>query len=108
MMLDDILGISGEVFKTKTGEMSIHVASVTLLSKSLQILPEKFHGLTDTDVRYRQRYVDLIMNADVKDTFIKRSKVLSSIRRYLDAQGFMEVETPMLVSKCRRCSGKTI
>ena len=94
----DILGISGEVFKTKTGEMSIHVASVTLLSKSLQILPEKFHGLTDTDVRYRQRYVDLIMNADVKDTFIKRSKVLSSIRRYLDAQGFMEVETPMLVS----------
>ena len=94
----DILGISGEVFKTKTGEMSIHVASVTLLSKSLQILPEKFHGLTDTDVRYRQRYVDLIMNADVKDTFIKRSRVLSSIRRYLDAQGFMEVETPMLVS----------
>ncbi len=94
----DILGISGEVFKTKTGEMSIHAASVTLLSKSLQILPEKFHGLTDTDVRYRQRYVDLIMNADVKDTFIKRSKVLSSIRRYLDAQGFMEVETPMLVS----------
>ncbi len=94
----DILGISGEVFKTKTGEMSIHAASVTLLSKSLQILPEKFHGLTDTDVRYRQRYVDLIMNADVKDTFIKRSRVLSSIRRYLDAQGFMEVETPMLVS----------
>lgn len=94
----DILGISGEVFKTKTGEMSIHAASVTLLSKSLQILPEKFHGLTDTDVRYRQRYVDLIMNTDVKDTFIKRSKVLSSIRRYLDAQGFMEVETPMLVS----------
>ncbi|MDE6365672.1 MAG: lysine--tRNA ligase, partial [Lachnospiraceae bacterium] len=94
----DILGISGEVFKTKTGEMSIHAASVTLLSKSLQILPEKFHGLTDTDMRYRQRYVDLIMNAEVKDTFIKRSKVLSSIRRYLDAQGFMEVETPMLVS----------
>ncbi len=94
----DILGIHGEVFKTKTGEMSIHAASVTLLSKSLQILPEKFHGLTDTDMRYRQRYVDLIMNAEVKDTFIKRSKVLSSIRRYLDAQGFMEVETPMLVS----------
>ena len=94
----DILGISGEVFRTKTGEMSIHAASVTLLSKSLQILPEKFHGLTDTDMRYRQRYVDLIMNAEVKDTFIKRSKVLSSIRRYLDGQGFMEVETPMLVS----------
>ncbi|MDE5698484.1 MAG: lysine--tRNA ligase, partial [Lachnospiraceae bacterium] len=94
----DILGISGEVFKTKTGEMSIHAASVTLLSKSLQILPEKFHGLTDTDTRYRQRYVDLIMNAEVKDTFIKRSKVISSIRRYLDDQGFMEVETPMLVS----------
>lgn len=94
----DILGITGEVFKTKTGEISVHAASVTLLSKSLQILPEKFHGLTDTDTRYRQRYVDLIMNAEVKDTFIKRSKVLSSIRRYLDGQGFMEVETPMLVS----------
>ncbi len=94
----DILGIKGEVFTTKTGEKSIHATEVTLLSKSLQILPEKFHGLTDTDVRYRQRYVDLIMNADVKDTFIKRSKVLSSIRRFLDEQGFMEVETPMLVS----------
>ena len=94
----DILGITGEVFKTKTGEISVHAAFVTLLSKSLQILPEKFHGLTDTDTRYRQRYVDLIMNAEVKDTFIKRSKVLSSIRRYLDGQGFMEVETPMLVS----------
>ncbi|MCD8037661.1 MAG: lysine--tRNA ligase [Lachnospiraceae bacterium] len=94
----DILGVSGEVFKTKTGEISIHAASVTLLSKSLQILPEKFHGLTDTDTRYRQRYVDLIMNAEVKDTFVKRSKILSSIRRYLDGQGFMEVETPMLVS----------
>lgn len=94
----DILGISGEVFKTKTGEMSIHAVSVTLLSKSLQILPEKFHGLTDTDTRYRQRYVDLIMNTEVRDTFIKRSKVLSSIRRYLDEQDFMEVETPMLVS----------
>lgn len=94
----DILGISGEVFRTKTGEKSIHAASVTLLSKSLQILPEKYHGLTDTDMRYRQRYVDLIMNADVKETFVKRSKVLSSIRRYLDDQGFMEVETPMLVS----------
>ena len=86
------------MFETKTGEISVHAASVTLLSKSLQILPEKFHGLTDTDTRYRQRYVDLIMNAEVKDTFIKRSKVLSSIRRYLDGQGFMEVETPMLVS----------
>ena len=94
----DILGIVGEVFKTKTGEISIHASSVTLLSKSLQILPEKFHGLTDTDTRYRQRYVDLIMNQDVKETFIKRSKVISSIRRYLDGQGFMEVETPMLVS----------
>lgn len=94
----DILGICGEVFRTKTGEKSIHAASVTLLSKSLQILPEKYHGLTDTDTRYRQRYVDLIMNADVKETFVKRSKVLSSIRRYLDAQGFMEVETPILVS----------
>ena len=94
----DILGIKGEVFTTKTGEISIHAQEVTLLSKSLQILPEKYHGLTDTDARYRQRYVDLIMNAEVKDTFIKRSKVLSSIRRFLDAQGFMEVETPMLVS----------
>ena len=94
----DILGIKGTVFKTKTGEISIHATEVTLLSKSLQILPEKFHGLTDTDIRYRQRYVDLIMNADVKDTFIKRSKVLSCIRRFLDDQGFMEVETPMLVS----------
>ena len=94
----DILGVKGTVFKTKTGEISIHAAEVTLLSKSLQILPEKFHGLTDTDTRYRQRYVDLIMNEDVKDTFVKRSKVISTIRRYLDGQGFMEVETPMLVS----------
>ncbi|MBO5373533.1 MAG: lysine--tRNA ligase [Lachnospiraceae bacterium] len=94
----DILGITGKVFTTKTGEISIHASSVTLLSKSLQILPEKYHGLTDTDTRYRQRYVDLIMNQDVKETFIKRSKVLSSIRRFLDGQGFMEVETPMLVS----------
>ena len=94
----DILGITGEVFKTKTGETSIHASSVMLLSKSLQILPEKFHGLTDTDTRYRQRYVDLIMNQDVKETFIKRSKMLSSIRKFLDGQGFMEVETPMLVS----------
>ena len=94
----DILGIRGTVFTTKTGEISIHSQEVTLLSKSLQILPEKYHGLTDTDMRYRQRYVDLIMNEEVKDTFVKRSKVLSSIRRYLDEQGFMEVETPMLVS----------
>lgn len=94
----DIMGIKGTVFKTKTGEISIHASEVTLLSKSLQILPEKFHGLTDTDVRYRQRYVDLIMNEEVKDTFIKRSKVLKSIRNYLDNEGFMEVETPMLVA----------
>ena len=93
----DLLAITGEVFKTKTGEISVHAQTVTLLSKSLQILPEKFHGLTDTDIRYRQRYVDLIMNPDVKDTFIKRSKVLHFIRNYLDRQGFMEVETPMLV-----------
>ena len=97
MDVGDIVGIEGEVFKTKTGEISVHAASVTLLSKSLQILPEKFHGLTNTDTRYRQRYLDLIMNADVKDTFIKRSKVISCIRKFLDAQGFMEVETPMLV-----------
>ena len=94
----DVIGIVGEVFKTKTGEMSIHASHVTLLSKSLQILPEKFHGLTNTDIRYRQRYVDLIMNPEVKDTFIKRSKILSAIRRYLDGEGFMEVETPILVS----------
>ena len=93
----DIMAITGQVFKTKTGEISIHAEMVVLLSKSLQILPEKFHGLTDTDMRYRQRYVDLIMNPEVKDTFIKRSKVLRSIRNYLDDQGFMEVETPMLV-----------
>lgn len=96
--IGDILGIKGFVFKTKTGEISVHAKEVTLLSKSLQVLPEKHHGLTDTDIRYRQRYVDLIMNTDVKETFIKRSKVISSIRRYLDADGFMEVETPMLVS----------
>ncbi len=94
----DVIGITGEVFRTKTGEMSVHASHVTLLSKSLQILPEKFHGLTNTDIRYRQRYVDLIMNPEVKDTFIKRSKILSAIRRYLDGEGFMEVETPMLVS----------
>lgn len=96
--IGDIIGIRGTVFKTKTGEISIHVTGLTLLSKSLQILPEKFHGLTNTDLRYRQRYVDLIMNPDVKDTFIKRSKILSAIRKYLDGQGFMEVETPMLVA----------
>ena len=98
MDIGDIVGITGEVFKTKTGEISIHASNVTLLSKSLQILPEKFHGLTNTDLRYRQRYVDLIMNPDVKDTFIKRSKIISAIRKYLDGQGFMEVETPILVS----------
>ncbi len=93
----DIIGITGEVFKTKTGEISVHASSVTLLSKSLQILPEKYHGLTDTDTRYRQRYTDLIMNSEVRDTFVKRSKIISTIRRFLDEQGFMEVETPMLV-----------
>ena len=94
----DIVGIRGEVFKTKTGEISVHASEVTLLSKSLQILPEKYHGLVNTDLRYRQRYTDLIMNEDVKDTFIKRSRIISAIRRFLDSQGFMEVETPMLVS----------
>ena len=96
--IGDILGVKGKVFNTKTGEISVHAEEIVLLSKSLQILPEKHHGLTDTDTRYRQRYVDLIMNEDVKDTFIKRSKVISCIRRFLDEQGFMEVETPMLVS----------
>ena len=98
MDIGDIVGIEGTVFKTKTGETSIHAASVTLLTKSLQILPEKFHGLTNTDLRYRQRYVDIIMNPEAKDTFIKRSKIISTIRKYLDGQGFIEVETPMLVS----------
>ena len=98
MDIGDIVGIKGEVFRTKMGEISIHAEEVTLLSKSLQILPEKYHGLTNTDLRYRQRYVDLIMNPEVKDTFIKRSKIVSSIRRYLDGQGFLEVETPMLVA----------
>ena len=98
MDIGDIVGLKGEVFKTKTGEISIHAAEVTLLSKSLQILPEKFHGLTNTDIRYRQRYVDLIMNPEVKDTFIKRSQILKEIRKFLDGRGFMEVETPMLVS----------
>ncbi|MCR4838404.1 MAG: lysine--tRNA ligase [Eubacterium sp.] len=98
MDIGDIIGVKGYVFRTKTGEISVHAKEVTLLTKSLQILPEKFHGLTNTDLRYRQRYVDLIMNPEVKDTFIKRSKIISCIRRFLDAQGFMEVETPMLVS----------
>ncbi len=98
MDIGDIVGIEGEVFKTKTGEISVHATAVTLLAKSLQILPEKFHGLTNTDIRYRQRYVDLIMNPEVRETFIKRSHIISAIRRYLDGQGFLEVETPMLVS----------
>ena len=97
MDIGDIVGLEGEVFKTKTREISIHASAVKLLSKSLQILPEKFHGLTNTDTRYRQRYVDLIMNPEVRDTFIKRSKIIASIRNYLNGQGFLEVETPMLV-----------
>lgn len=96
--IGDIVGIKGTIFKTKMGEISIHATSVELLSKSLKPLPEKFHGLTDTDTRYRQRYVDLIMNENVKDTFIKRSKIITEIRKFLDNRGFMEVETPMLVS----------
>lgn len=102
----DIVGIKGEVFKTKTGEISIHAAEITLLSKSLQILPEKFHGLTNTDIRYRQRYVDLIMNEEVKNTFVKRSQIISAIRRYLDSEGFMEVETPVLVSNAGGASAR--
>ncbi len=98
MDIGDIVGIKGTVFTTKMGEISIHVKEITLLTKSLQILPEKFHGLTDTDVRYRQRYLDLIMNEDSKKTFITRSRIISEIRRWLDAQGFLEVETPMLVA----------
>ena len=98
MDIGDIVGLKGTVFKTKTGEISVHATELTLLSKSLQILPEKYHGLTNTDMRYRQRYVDLIMNPEVKDTFVKRSKIISTIRRFLDGQGFMEVETPMLVA----------
>lgn len=90
--IGDIIGIKGTVFKTKTGEISIHVTEITLLSKSLQILPEKFHGLTNTDLRYRQRYTDLIMNSDVRDTFIKRSKIIAAIRKYLSSQNFLEVE----------------
>ena len=102
----DILGVKGIVFTTKMGEKSIHAKEVTLLSKSLQILPEKFHGLTDTDIRYRQRYVDLIMNPEVKDVFIKRSKIISAIRRYLDDRDFMEVETPMLVENAGGASAR--
>ena len=98
MDIGDLVGVKGIVFTTKMGEISVHTKSMTLLSKSLQILPEKYHGLTNTDMRYRQRYTDLIMNEDVKKTFVMRSKIISSIRRYLDAQGFLEVETPMLVS----------
>ncbi len=94
----DLVGVTGEVFETQTGEKSIHASSITLLAKSLQILPEKYHGLTNTDMRYRQRYVDLIMNEDVKETFLKRSQIISSIRRFLEDKGFIEVETPMLVS----------
>ncbi|PWL99550.1 MAG: lysine--tRNA ligase, partial [Clostridiales bacterium] len=98
MDVGDIIGVRGEVFRTKTGEISVHASELTLLAKSLQVLPEKFHGLTNVDLRYRQRYVDLIMNPESKDTFIKRSKIIRAIRRYLDGQGFMEVETPILVS----------
>ena len=97
MDIGDIVGLKGEVFRTKTGEISVHAQEITLLSKSLQILPEKFHGLTDRDLRYRQRYVDLIMNPEVKETFVKRSRIIREIRNFLDARGFMEVETPMLV-----------
>jgi len=104
--IGDIIGIKGEVFKTKTGEISIHASNIQLLSKSLQILPEKFHGLKDTDTRYRQRYVDLIMNKEVKDTFVKRSKIISSVRRYLDGLGFMEVETPVLVPNAGGAAAK--
>lgn len=102
----DIVGIRGEVFKTKTGEISVHASAVTLLSKSLQILPEKYHGLVNTDIRYRQRYTDLIMNEEVLDTFVKRSQIISAIRRYLDGQGFLEVETPMLVANAGGASAR--
>ena len=106
MDIGDIVGIKGKVFKTKTGEISIHAAEVTLLSKSLQVLPEKFHGLTNTDIRYRQRYVDLIMNQEVKETFVKRSQIISCIRQYLDNDNFIEVETPMLVSNAGGAAAK--
>ncbi|MDD2959746.1 MAG: lysine--tRNA ligase, partial [Lachnospiraceae bacterium] len=106
MDIGDIVGLRGEVFKTKTGEISIHASAVTLLSKSLQILPEKFHGLTNTDIRYRQRYVDLIMNPEVKGTFVKRSRIIAAIRKYLAGENFMEVETPMLVSNAGGASAR--
>ena len=106
MDIGDIVALEGEVFKTKTGEISIHASSVTLLTKSLQILPEKFHGMTNRDLRYRQRYVDLIMNMESRETFIRRSKIISAIRRYLDGQGFLEVETPMLVSNAGGASAR--
>lgn len=96
--IGDIIGVKGEVFTTKTGQISVRVYEMTLLSKSLQPLPEKFHGMTNTDVRYRQRYVDLIMNPEVRDTFVKRSQIISAIRTYLAGEGFMEVETPILVN----------
>ena len=108
MDIGDIVGIKGEVFKTKTGEISIHATAVTLLSKSLQVLPEKFHGLTNTDLRYRQRYVDLIMNPEVKDTFVKRSKIISTIRRYLRWTGIYGSRDTYAGSKCRWCCCKTI
>ena len=104
--IGDIAGVKGEVFRTQKGEISVHVNEITLLSKSLQILPEKYHGLTNTDIRYRQRYTDLIMNQEVKETFIKRSKIITEIRKYLDEQGFMEVETPMLVSNAGGASAR--
>lgn len=104
--IGDIVGVEGTVFKTKTGETSIHATSLTLLSKSLQVLPEKYHGLTNTDLRYRQRYVDLIMNPESRDTLITRSKIISAIRRYLDSQGFIEVETPILVSNAGGASAR--
>ncbi len=106
MDVGDIVGIEGTVFKTKTGEISVHATRLTLLSKSLQILPEKFHGLTNTDIRYRQRYTDLIMNSEVRETFIKRSKIISAIRRYLEGEGFLEVETPMLVANAGGAAAK--
>ena len=108
MDIGDIVGIKGEVFRTKTGEISIHASEVTLLSKSLQIMPEKYHGLTNTDLRYRQRYVDLMVNPESKDTFIKRSKIIREIRNFLDEQGFMEVESSNFSSQCRWRSSKTI
>ena len=106
MDIGDIVGIKGEVFRTKTGEISIHASEVTLLSKSLQIMPEKYHGLTNTDLRYRQRYVDLMVNPESKDTFIKRSKIIREIRNFLDEQGFMEVETPILVANAGGAAAK--